>query len=175
MPRRQQGVVIADIELPPIVIPIAVCAVSGDEVVYISAIDYTEALSRANRHRPKRGMPSASLKKFPEWATRYRLNIVISHSRTYRGATADALATNSADLIEGRSAEQFFSRVGIPEVWTSFGAFPTPGSWGRDIAPVCFVPRRDLGCAMPNGILPDTMPVIQRRGLAEFEACARHS
>lgn len=71
-PRHQKSSVMADIELLPIIISIAVWGIPGGGAVHIDVTDNTNAMSRANRKRSKRGISSRLLETFLAWGAHFR-------------------------------------------------------------------------------------------------------
>ena len=115
-PRRQQGIIIADIALLSIIISIAVWGTPGEGIVHIAVTENMNAMSRMNKKRAKRGIALGILEAFLARAILSRMEIVIAYSRTHQNVKADAITRDMVEQIETWAPEQGFTLVEIPAI-----------------------------------------------------------
>ena len=120
MPRHQQSIIIADIELLPIINSIAAWGIPGEGIAHIAVTDNANALSWAHRRKAKRGIALELLETFLAWAIQLRLEMVIVYPRTYRNVTADALARHSVAQTEEWAWGKEFTWIELPGVRGEF-------------------------------------------------------
>lgn len=144
MPRRQQSIIISDIELLSIIIAISAWGLPGEGIVHIAVTDNTNAISWMCRRRAKRGISAKLPDAFLSWDVHLRLKIVIVYSRTHRNCAADAPTRTSAGEIDELASERGVSRIEIPEVWAEFCPSVAPGDLSLYLVPIFCTPRSDV-------------------------------
>ena len=120
LPRHQQGLIIADIELLSIVLSLVVWGSNAQDSVLLIVSDNTNAISWMNKKRAKKGIARRLLETFLHWIVDHDITFHSIYARTYHNVSADALTRNSVTQIESWMEETGFTWIELPEVWTEF-------------------------------------------------------
>lgn len=176
LPRNQQSIIIADVELLAIVLSAVIWGETGEGVVHIEVTDNLNALSWMSRKRGKRGIALKLLSTFSKWIVLKRFRMVTLYSRTYHNVSADALARSKVSVIEEWDSKEGFKRIEPAQVWFEFRPTVLPGELVAHCDPICFSPRTDLNLydVEWNPINYQVCETMEKFGIRPSHVCARH-
>ena len=177
LPRHQQSIIMAGIELLAIVLSAVIWVEAGEGVIHIEVTDNLNALSWVSRKRAKRGIALKLLSTFFKWVVLKRFRMATLYSRTYHNVSADALARNKVSVIEEWALKEGFKWIGPPQAWFEFCSTVLPDELVPYCDPICFspCPSLNLSAAEWNPSNYQVCETMGKFGIKPPQARAMHS
>ena len=176
MPRHQQGLIIADIELLSIVLSMVVWGSFAQDSVLLVVSDNTNAISWMTKKRAKKGIARRLLETFLHWIIDHDIAFHSIYARTYHNVSADALTRHTVSQIESWMADSGFKWIELPEVWTEFcntaGCHSDENDVSPWIQPVCQSLPIEVVEWNPSGYT--VCSVAADFGIIVQQTCSRH-
>ena len=176
MPRHQQGLIIADIELSSMILAIVIWGSAGKGEVLLAAPGNTNAISWMTKKRAKKGIAQRLLGTFLNWIATRDLAYVGIYSRTYHNVSADALTRSSVESIGAWMRETDCKWIEMPEIWTEFCNSAKPRATDQTIPPFGLPMKLNFPPIIaewnPSGYTASSSASLF--GLSPMQTCDRH-